>query len=259
MVLLTCCTSLTIAWFVLRKESYAWIMQDVLGIAFTVNMLNVIRLPSFKICTFLLVLLFFYDIFFVFITPLITKSGESIMVEVATGGSSQEQMPMVLKVPLLSLDPLSFCFPQYSLLGFGDILIPGLLVSYCYSFDIGIGAHKIYFISIVIAYGSGLILTFVGLYLMSQAQPALLYLVPSMLIPATIISLCRKEFKYFWSGKSLVHMCDDESQATSSSTTNDDGSQSKTGSLNNDITHTSTEKDNADDNNDSSTHFLSKR
>ena len=49
------------------------ILQDFLGIIFCTHMLKVLRLPSFKICTFLLGILFFYDIFFVFITPLITK------------------------------------------------------------------------------------------------------------------------------------------------------------------------------------------
>lgn len=34
-------------------------------------------------------------------------------------------MPMVLKVPHLNVDFVSSCFPQYSLLGFGDILVPG--------------------------------------------------------------------------------------------------------------------------------------
>ena len=36
-------------------------------------MLRVLRLPSFMICTILLSILFFYDIFFVFITPHITS------------------------------------------------------------------------------------------------------------------------------------------------------------------------------------------
>lgn len=36
-------------------------------------MIRQVRLPSLKICTLLLVLLFFYDIFFVFVTPLFTK------------------------------------------------------------------------------------------------------------------------------------------------------------------------------------------
>jgi signal peptide peptidase-like protein 2B len=36
-------------------------------------MLRVLRLPSLMICTILLGILFFYDIFFVFITPMFTK------------------------------------------------------------------------------------------------------------------------------------------------------------------------------------------
>ena len=56
--------------------------QDLLGVMFSVNMLKVLRLPSLKICTCLLSALFFYDIFFVFITPLFMKDGKSVMVEV---------------------------------------------------------------------------------------------------------------------------------------------------------------------------------
>ena len=41
-----------------------------------------LRLPSLKICTVLLGLLFVYDIFFVFITPLFMPGGKSVMVEV---------------------------------------------------------------------------------------------------------------------------------------------------------------------------------
>ena len=44
-----------------------------IAFCFSVNMIRQVRLPSLKICTLLLVLLFFYDIFFVFITPLFTK------------------------------------------------------------------------------------------------------------------------------------------------------------------------------------------
>ena len=80
-------------------------------------MLKVLRLPSLKICTILLSALFFYDIFFVFITPLFMEGGKSVMVEVATGGDSGEQLPMVLRVPHLSTNPGRVCFVHtYSLL-----------------------------------------------------------------------------------------------------------------------------------------------
>lgn len=67
--------SVSIAWLIIRKESYSWSLQDLLGVCFSLNMLRTIRLPSYKICFILLSLLFFYDIFFVFITPLITSKG----------------------------------------------------------------------------------------------------------------------------------------------------------------------------------------
>ena len=110
-------------------------------------MLKVLRLPSLKICTLLLSALFIYDIFFVFITPLITKNGKSIMVEVATGGDSGEQVPMVLRVPHLSCNDMKTCAIPYSMLGFGDILVPGLLLSYCHSFDLFVGTPcKLYWL-----------------------------------------------------------------------------------------------------------------
>lgn len=64
--------------------SYAWVLQDILGISFCISLIRSIRLPNLKVCTILLVLLLIYDIFFVFITPLFS-AGKSVMVEVATG------------------------------------------------------------------------------------------------------------------------------------------------------------------------------
>ena len=69
------------------------------------------------------------------------------MVEVATGGDTGEQLPMVLKVPHLGSNPLKVCWMPYSMLGFGDILVPGLLLSYCHSFDLLAGTpYRLYWI-----------------------------------------------------------------------------------------------------------------
>nr|XP_042899515.1 signal peptide peptidase-like 2A isoform X1 [Parasteatoda tepidariorum] len=191
--------AIPIYWVCIRNQRYAWILQDTLGVAFCIHMLKSIRLPSFKICTVLLVLLFFYDIFFVFVTPYLTK-GESVMEEVATGGQSKEMVPMVLRVPHFGIDPLAICYQQFSLLGFGDLLVPGLLVSYCHGFDLVTNKKKIYFLVTVISFAIGLLITFVGLFLMNTAQPALLYLVPCTLIPPAIIGWCRGEFSLLWNG-----------------------------------------------------------
>ncbi|XP_063558023.1 signal peptide peptidase-like 2B isoform X5 [Gorilla gorilla gorilla] len=149
------CVAVSVVWGVFRNEDqWAWVLQDALGIAFCLYMLKTIRLPTFKACTLLLLVLFLYDIFFVFITPFLTKSGSSIMVEVATGPSdsaTREKLPMVLKVPRLNSSPLALCDRPFSLLGFGDILVPGLLVAYCHRFDIQVQSSRVYFVACTVA------------------------------------------------------------------------------------------------------------
>ncbi|KAL3196773.1 hypothetical protein MRX96_015386 [Rhipicephalus microplus] len=173
---------------------------DLLGVAFSINMLKTLRLPNLMICSVLLVLLFFYDIFFVFVTPFLTMKGESIMVEVAKGGNTQEQLPMVLRVPHFNNESLSVCFGQFSLLGFGDILVPGLLVAYCHGFDLLTTRSRLYFLTGTLFYGMGLVLTFIALYLMRTPQPALLYLVPATLLPTIGIAWCRGQLADIWHG-----------------------------------------------------------
>ncbi|KAM6310761.1 signal peptide peptidase-like 2B isoform 2-T2 [Podargus strigoides] len=176
------CISVSVVWGIFRNEDqWAWVLQDALGIAFCLYMLKTIRLPTFKGCTLLLLVLFVYDVFFVFITPFLTKTGESIMVEVAAGPSdsaTHEKLPMVLKVPRLNSSPLALCDRPFSLLGFGDILVP--------------------------AYGIGLLVTFVALALMQMGQPALLYLVPCTLLTSFAVALWRKELAMFWTGSGFA-------------------------------------------------------
>ncbi|XP_008835319.1 signal peptide peptidase-like 2B isoform X3 [Nannospalax galili] len=202
------CIGITVVWGIFRNEDqWAWVLQDTLGIAFCLYMLKTIRLPTFKACTLLLLVLFIYDVFFVFITPFLTKSGNSIMVEVATGpsnSSTHEKLPMVLKVPRLNTSPLSLCDRPFSLLGFGDILVPGLLVAYCHRFDIQVQSSRVYFVACTIAYGLGLLVTFMALVLMQRGQPALLYLVPCTLLTSCAVALWRRELGAFWMGSGFA-------------------------------------------------------
>ncbi|XP_059774904.1 signal peptide peptidase-like 2B isoform X2 [Balaenoptera ricei] len=202
------CLAVSVVWGVFRNEDqWAWILQDALGIAFCLYTLKTIRLPTFKACTLLLLVLFIYDVFFVFITPFLTKSGNSIMVEVATGPSdsaTHEKLPMVLKVPRLNASPLALCDRPFSLLGFGDILVPGLLVAYCHRFDIQVQSSRVYFVACTIAYGIGLLVTFMALALMQRGQPALLYLVPCTLVTSCALALWRRELGMFWTGSGFA-------------------------------------------------------
>nr|XP_012803439.2 signal peptide peptidase-like 2B isoform X2 [Jaculus jaculus] len=202
------CIAVSVVWGIFRNEDqWAWVLQDTLGIAFCLYMLKTIRLPTFKACTLLLVVLFVYDVFFVFITPFLTKSGNSIMVEVATGpadSATREKLPMVLKVPRLNASPLALCDRPFSLLGFGDILVPGLLVAYCHRFDIQVQSSRIYFMASTIAYGLGLLVTFAALVFMQRGQPALLYLVPCTLLTSCAVALWRRELGAFWTGSGFA-------------------------------------------------------
>lgn len=57
-------------------------------------MLRTVRLPSLRVAAILLPLCFMYDVFWVFIQPMIFGGGRSVMVEVAKGGDSHEVMPV---------------------------------------------------------------------------------------------------------------------------------------------------------------------
>ncbi|KAE9013918.1 hypothetical protein PR001_g15272 [Phytophthora rubi] len=139
-------------WFFTRFQSYSWVFQDIFGVCFCLVFLRTARLPNLKVATVLLVLVFMYDIFMVFISPYIFK--ESVMIKVATGGAQStatggvssgfclryptdtkhncrsESMPILLRIPKM-LDWRA----GTSLLGLGDIVLPGLLLVFCARYD----------------------------------------------------------------------------------------------------------------------------
>ncbi|XP_066557532.1 signal peptide peptidase-like 2A isoform X2 [Amia ocellicauda] len=215
------CITVAVIWGVYRNDDrWIWILQDLLGIAFCLNFLKTITVSNFKICVILLSLLLVYDVFFVFITPFFTKNGESIMVQVALGPEAageksgggavgvpaestgaHEKLPVVMRVPRLFPSAASLCGMQFSILGYGDIIVPGLLVAYCHRFDVWTNnSRKIYFASCTVAYCVGMIFTFVVMILSKMGQPALLYLVPFTLVTSAVVALVRKQMKQFWAG-----------------------------------------------------------
>ncbi|XP_036364756.1 signal peptide peptidase-like 2A isoform X5 [Octopus sinensis] len=147
-----------ITWLVLRHKPYSWILQDILGVLFCINVLKNLRIPSLKAGTLLLGMFFLYDIFFVFLTPLFTENGESVMVDVATGksGHHSESLPLVFRVPPLFPSHPSVCFVQESLLGFGDVILPGVLVVYSHIFDIYVRAKKLYLVISIFEFSKSL-------------------------------------------------------------------------------------------------------
>lgn len=201
------CVAFTITWCVYIRQNWIWTIQNMLGMALCISFLGVSRCSSLKTCTIILVTLFFYDVFMVFITPLFTKDGKSVMERMVVGGSDETSTPLlvptVFQCPFLSTNPIAFCYHGYLILGFGDIVVPGILTSYCYDFCVKNKSSYIYFIASMIGYCFGLMLTGICVNLMSVAQPALLYLVPCTLLPVYFIALLKKQFTYIWNNHPL--------------------------------------------------------
>ncbi|XP_068645165.1 signal peptide peptidase-like 2 [Aristolochia californica] len=194
-VVLLFCIVFAIIWAANQSASFAWIGQDVLGICLMITVLQMARLPNIKVAAVLLCCAFVYDIFWVFISPLIFH--ESVMIAVARGDNSGgAAIPMLLRIPRF-FDP----WGGYDMIGFGDILFPGLLVSFSYRYDRSSkkGILNGYFLWLLLGYGFGLFLTYLGLYLMDgHGQPALLYLVPCTLGVIVILGWRRGELRDLW-------------------------------------------------------------
>ncbi|KAG2531939.1 hypothetical protein BBO99_00002392 [Phytophthora kernoviae] len=115
-------------------------------------------LPNLKVATILLSLAFCYDVFFVFLSPIFF--GSSVMEDVATDWAGGTNM-----------------------LGLGDIILPGMLLSFALRFDYSdatVGATN-YFSLMAIGYAVGLALANMAVMITEMGQPALMYLVPTTL------------------------------------------------------------------------------
>ncbi|XWS44808.1 hypothetical protein CRYUN_Cryun15aG0080500 [Craigia yunnanensis] len=80
------CIVIAVVWVVYRRISFAWISQDILGIALIITVLQIVRVPNLKVGTVLLGCAFLYDILWVFVSQ--WWSQESVMTVVACGGKS---------------------------------------------------------------------------------------------------------------------------------------------------------------------------
>ncbi|KAG5061505.1 hypothetical protein AAZX31_01G205400 [Glycine max] len=198
------CITFSILWAVYRNESFAWIGQDILGITLIITVLQIVHVPNLKVGTVLLGCAFIYDIFWVFVSKKFFK--ESVMIVVARGDRSGEDgIPMLLKFPRI-FDP----WGGYSIIGFGDILLPGMLVAFSLRYDwlANKSLRSGYFLWAMFAYGFGLLVTYVALNLMDgHGQPALLYIVPFTL--GTLMTLGRKrgDLRVLWTSGEPERPC----------------------------------------------------
>jgi signal peptide peptidase-like protein 2B len=186
---------LVTTWVCLRNTPYAWPFQDAIGAGFLCWLQRTLRLPNIRVASILLSAMFCFDIFWVFISPLIFQ--QSVMVTVATGANTGEHVPMLLRIPAWG-DP----FGKERMLGFGDIALPGLLVSFLRRHDLMSKRTPFagYFGPALVGYFVGLCVTIAALTIMQMGQPALLYLVPGTLGTTLVLGATRCELQSLWDG-----------------------------------------------------------
>lgn len=167
-------------WYLLQKH---WIANNLFGLAFSINGIEMLHLNNVVTGCILLSGLFIYDIFWVF--------GTDVMVTVARNFEA----------------PIKLVFPQdiltngwsasnFAMLGLGDIVIPGIFIALLLRFDISLGRKsKLYFWATYGAYVSGLLMTLVILHTFKHAQPVLLYLVPLCLGTPMLVALCKGDLE----------------------------------------------------------------
>mmetsp|Transcript_21729 Transcript_21729/g.38931 ORF Transcript_21729/g.38931 Transcript_21729/m.38931 type:complete len:492 (-) Transcript_21729:208-1683(-) len=171
-----------------------WIVNNVFGVSFCLLAMRSVDLGSFKTGAILLIGLFFYDVFWVFGSK--SVFGSNVMVSVATG----------LDAPIKLMFPRAFTgcgLFQHGMLGLGDIAVPGLFIAFMAKWDAVKMGEKasssfVYLNCIMVAYVLSLITTVAIMLIFNHAQPALLYIVPYILITAVGVALVRGEFKDLW-------------------------------------------------------------
>jgi minor histocompatibility antigen H13 len=189
--------SIVFSYFYFKTKHY--MMNNIFGISFCIQGIEKISLGSYQVGAILLVGLFFYDIFWVF--------GTDVMVTVAKSFDGPIKLLFPRVLPTLASKG------EFSLLGLGDIVIPGLFVALLLRFDavrakVAIKAFgdkhdfsQPYFLSNVVAYAVGLVTTVGVMYFFNAAQPALLYLVPACLGSSLLVAIYRGEFQLLWAYK----------------------------------------------------------
>lgn len=167
-------------WYLYKKH---WIANNLFGVAFAVNGVELLHLNNVVTGCILLGGLFVYDIFWVF--------GTNVMVTVAKSFEA----------------PIKLVFPQdlitnglnasnFAMLGLGDIVIPGIFIALLLRYDHSLKRKSnTYFISTLIAYFLGLMATIFVMHVFKHAQPALLYLVPACLATPLAIALIKGDLK----------------------------------------------------------------
>lgn len=220
-----------------------WWLTNLQGFAVSYTALQVMSPTTFVTGSMILSALFFYDIWAVFFTPLMVTVAKNLDQPIKLLFPRPDEPGAEGKPPIKS----------YSMLGLGDIVLPGLMIGLALRFDLhmyylkkqkmaaktgkdgetgqeivkadyhnvtGVWGSRIwtfgldrtslpqtlvaaafpkpYFIVSIVGYVIGMVTTLLVMSIWHHAQPALLYLVPGVLLSIWSTALVRGEVKEMW-------------------------------------------------------------
>lgn len=156
-------------WFYTPNDTKINEWCNILAFGLSIAAVSGVRVGSFTNSFILLWGLFVYDVFWVF--------GTNVMVTVA----KKIEGPVKIAFPISEKD-------TSSILGLGDIVLPGFLISLLLRFDIDYKTRQLYFWLAMLLYTGALQLCIWCMTYFDHAQPALLYLVPALTIPIPMVA-----------------------------------------------------------------------
>lgn len=257
--LLAALMSATVAILTVTLKKVPWYLTNLSGFAFSYGSLQFMSPGSSATGSLLLSLLFIYDIYMVFYTPMMvtvaTKLDVPIKLLFPRPADTICPVPDVTSAGVQEIEEYAKCLRKQktmAMLGLGDIVVPGILIAFALRFDLynyylklakksktgnadgltlekdkegkpiyrparGMWAERLYtaralwpnilkakdfpkpyFHATMIGYIAGLVTTLGVMQVYQHAQPALLYLVPGVLLAFWGQALWRGEVSLLW-------------------------------------------------------------
>ena len=227
--------SLFALWYAMKKH---WLSNNALGLAFSITGVEHLSLGAVSTGVILLSGLFVYDIFWVFCTPVMVTVAKAFDAPIKLlfprfgGGPIAAKLAAAAAGAAAKTAAGGKALSPFSMLGLGDIVIPGVFVALLLRFDClperqqkfrkGGSAKATtrsssasaaednkkkflsscpypYFAASFFGYVLGLGTTIVVMNVFDAAQPALLYLVPAVLGATALAGAARGELKAVFS------------------------------------------------------------
>ncbi|KAL6245244.1 hypothetical protein RBB50_008019 [Rhinocladiella similis] len=226
-----------------------WFMTNFLGFSFCYGSLQFMTPTTAWTGTLVLGALFFYDIYFVFFTPMMVTVATKLDVPIKLLFPRPDDctFPVGAAEGSVAMEEYLQCLAEkrtMAMLGLGDIVVPGMMLAFALRFDLFLfylrqgqkgekgreetekpvyasakghwgerfwtrsklwsddikakSFPKPYFSATIVGYVLGMITTLIIMQVAEHAQPALLYLVPGVLLSLWGTALVKGDLKALW-------------------------------------------------------------